>query len=169
MRTIVNVDLRVVLIGNWYWVVTRFPCTVVVWGISSGHLTICRKKFVLAVGNVSRRQYKCSVFKRPGVDTSSCRLCTRDIRQNACKSKCKWKCFARSIQVRTRPPQLQHALPRQRTRAFVAFCCGSAHNNVYTIRIFCIHFFLTLAPMFFSHIRFLLTQVCQRNVMSVIR
>jgi len=44
----------------------------------------------LADGKVNRRQYKCGVFKRLGVDTSSCRLCTRDIRQNACKSTCKW-------------------------------------------------------------------------------
>jgi len=30
MRTIVNMDLEVILIGNWYWVVTRFSCKVVV-------------------------------------------------------------------------------------------------------------------------------------------
>jgi hypothetical protein len=101
MRTNVNMDLQVVLTGNWYWVVTRFPCKVVVYvGISSGHLTICWKKFVLADGNVNRRQYKCSLFKRLRVDTSSCRLCTRDIRQNACKSKCNWN---RNILCKVRP------------------------------------------------------------------
>jgi len=47
--------------------------------------------------------------------------------------------FVKSVQVRMRPPQLQHVLPRQRTRAFVVFCCGSAHSKICTIRIFCIH------------------------------
>jgi hypothetical protein len=152
MRAAVIMDLQVVLIGNWYWVVTRFPCKVVVCGHYFWSLDDLLKEIWLANGKVNRREYKCSVFKRLGVDTSSCRLCTFDIKMHVNRNVNEIEIyFAKSVQVRMRPPQLQNALPRQQTRAFVPFCCGSAHSKINKICIFCKHFCDIATNGFLSH------------------